>query len=226
MPEMDGFALAEAIKQHPDWTASTVLMLSSAGLRGDAERCSQLGIAAYLTKPIKQSELLDAILVALGTQPANNIRHCLITRHSLRESRQRLHVLVAEDNAINQLLAVRLLEKRGYLVTVAANGNEALGAMQKQSFDVVLMDVQMPEMDGFEAARAIRERENNTSIHVPIIAMTAHAMTGDKQRCLSAGMDAYVSKPIHPGTLFSTIEKLCSSDQKAPLHPDETPLPV
>jgi CheY-like chemotaxis protein len=145
MPEMDGFALAGHIKKSPHGASATVLMLSSAGLRGDAERCRQLGIAAYLTKPFKQSELLEAILAALGTIPQPDAKPKLITRHSLREKgAQGLRILVAEDNAVNQVLVVRLLEKRGHKVQVAANGKQALACLQHGEFDVVLMDVQMP----------------------------------------------------------------------------------
>ena len=210
MPEMDGFELATRIKQHPDWKAATVLMLSSAGLRGDGERCREIGVAAYLTKPLKNSELLDAILSAMGTLPPASVPCPLITRHSLREGRRRLHVLLAEDNAVNQVLAVRLLEKQGHNVTVAANGREALAALEKQDCDLVLMDVQMPEMSGFEATSAIRRKEKTTGAHIPIVAMTAHAMKGDEERCLEAGMDAYIAKPIRPDSLFQLIERLAS----------------
>jgi two-component system, sensor histidine kinase and response regulator len=212
MPEMDGFELATRIKQHPDWKAATVLMLSSAGLRGDGERCREIGVAAYLTKPLKNSELLDAILCAMGTLPPASVPCPLITRHSLREGRRRLHVLLAEDNAVNQVLAVRLLQKHGHDVTVAANGREALAALEKQECDIVLMDVQMPEMSGFEAASAIRAREKSTGAHIPIVAMTAHAMKGDEERCLQAGMDAYIAKPIRPERLFQIIEQLAPVD--------------
>jgi CheY-like chemotaxis protein len=223
MPEMDGFTLVELIKRHPQWEAAKILMLSSAGFRGDAERCKQIGVAAYLTKPIKQAELLDAMLTALGTRPENDRRPALITRHSLRERRQ-LRVLLAEDNSVNQLLAIRLLERRGHAVAAVANGREALAALREQAFDVVLMDVQMPEIDGFEATRAIREQEKKDGTHVPIIAMTAHALKGDEERCLSAGMDAYVSKPIRPDILFAAIEKLCSSGKNAAPSAEENPV--
>src|SRR5713101_1670451 len=150
MPEMDGFALAECIKRNPDWRAATIMMLSSAGQRGDARRCRELGVAAYLTKPVRQGELLDAILTALGTRPIKEALPVLVTRHSLRENSNHLRILLVEDNAVNQVLAVRLLEKRGHTVAVAGNGKEALAALEKQSFDLVLMDVQMPEAQ-FEA---------------------------------------------------------------------------
>jgi two-component system sensor histidine kinase/response regulator len=207
MPEMDGFALAESIKRNPDWSSATVMMLSSAGQPGDAMRCRSLGVVAYLTKPIVQSELFDAILSALGTRAKNQVIPALVTRHSLRESRHHFHVLLAEDNAVNQTLAVRLLEKNGHTVTVAENGRQALEALEKQSYDLILMDIQMPEMNGWEATRAIREREKTTGAHMPIVAMTAHAMKGDKERCLAAGMDAYLTKPINTQQLFATLDR-------------------
>ena len=187
------------------------MMLTSAGQRGDAARCRELGIAAYLTKPINQSELLEAIRIALGARSQKEPRPVLITRHTLRESRQRLQILLAEDNAVNQVLAVRLLEKRGHTVTVVENGKEALAALQQQPFDLLLLDVQMPEMDGFEVTAVIREREKATGAHVTIIAMTAYAMEGDQHRCLAAGMDAYVSKPIQARELFETVEAVIRS---------------
>ena len=196
MPEMDGFALAEYIKRHPSFRAATIMMLSSAGQRGDAMRCRELGVAAYLTKPIRQSELMDAILSALGTRAKSEAKPALVTRHSLRESQHRLRVLLAEDNAVNQLVALRLLERIGHTVTVAASGKKALEAWEKDSFDAILMDVQMPEMNGWEATQAIREKERTTGGRIPIIAMTAHAMKGDDERCCAAGTDDYLTKPI------------------------------
>jgi signal transduction histidine kinase/CheY-like chemotaxis protein len=209
MPEMDGFALAECIKRNPHWKASTIMMLSSAGQRGDAKRCRELGIAAYLTKPVRQSELLDAILMALGTKPTKEVPPTLVTQYSVRENVLHLHILLAEDNTVNQVLAVRLLEKRGHKVTVAANGKEALAAIEKDSFDVVFMDVQMPEMDGFEATERIRANEKASGNHLPVIAMTAHAMSGDKERCLQAGMDDYLTKPIRSQELDDVLKR-CS----------------
>jgi CheY-like chemotaxis protein/HPt (histidine-containing phosphotransfer) domain-containing protein len=214
MPDMDGFAVAEAIKRNPDWRSATVMMLSSAGLRGDAMRCRELGIAAYLTKPVRQSELLEAILTALGTRVTGSRPDSLVTRHSLRENREHLTILLAEDNAVNQLLALRLLEKQGHIVTTAANGRHALDALEKQSFDVILMDVQMPEMDGLEATRAIREQEKSTGRHIPIVAVTAHAMKGDEERCLAAGMDYYLSKPLRTQDLLKVLEKIVNDKTK------------
>jgi signal transduction histidine kinase/CheY-like chemotaxis protein/ligand-binding sensor domain-containing protein len=208
MPDMDGFTLVERVRQHADLRKITIMMLTSAGQRGDAARCRELGIAAYLVKPIVQSQLLDAILNVLGTKAQQAHQPPLVTRHSLREGQRSLQVLLAEDNVVNQVLASRLLEKHGHTVVVASDGRKALEALGKQKFDLVVMDVSMPEMDGFEAAAAIRAKEEGTGSHIPIIAMTAHAMKGDRERCLAAGMDAYVSKPIQASELFETIKTL------------------
>jgi CheY-like chemotaxis protein/HPt (histidine-containing phosphotransfer) domain-containing protein len=207
MPGMDGFALAERIKQNPELAGATIMMLTSAGQRGDAQRCRELGIAVYLIKPIRQSELLEAILAALG-KPFGKESVTVITRHTLRENRRKLQILVAEDNAVNQQLAVRLLEKRGHIVSVAANGSEALGLLKSSRFDLVLMDVQMPTMNGFQATAAIRKEEEITGRHLPIIAMTALAMEGDRERCLAAGMDGYVAKPLKVEDLVAAVENL------------------
>jgi PAS domain S-box-containing protein len=208
MPELNGFSVAEAIRQDPRHSESVIIMLTSAGMRGDAARCRELGIEAYLPKPVKQSDLLEAIKMALGSHQESQESLPVITRHSLRESRGRLRILLADDNAVNQTLAVRLLEKRGYTVVVANTGKLALEALETQSFDLVLMDVQMPEMNGLEATAAIRFRERTSGKHIPIIAMTAHAMVGHRELCLKAGMDGYVTKPIQPGVLFAAIEDL------------------
>jgi CheY-like chemotaxis protein len=211
MPDMDGFALAEQIQKDPGLLAVTIMMLTSAGHLGDAARCRDLGISAYLVKPVRQTELLDGICQVLNKIPtAKSIP--LVTRHTLRENKHRYRVLLAEDNAVNQTLAVRLLEKRGYSVVVANNGAEALVAFENNPYDVVLMDIQMPVMNGFEATAAIRAKEKLAGGHVAIIAMTAHALKGDQERCIVAGMDAYVSKPIRTSELFSTIESVLSKE--------------
>jgi two-component system, sensor histidine kinase and response regulator len=211
MPEMDGFAFAERVKQNPRLAQSVIIMLTSSGQRGDGARCREAGCAAYLTKPLRQADLKKAMLRALdqSTQlPPEQAQVPLITRHSLREEDQHvsLRVLLAEDNPVNQHLARKLLEKRGHTVTLASNGREAVALLDQKMLDVVLMDVQMPEMDGFEATAAIREKEKKTGKHLPIIAMTAHAMKGDQERCLQAGMDGYVAKPIKSAELFAAIE--------------------
>ncbi|HEX4001846.1 MAG TPA: response regulator [Candidatus Acidoferrales bacterium] len=206
MPEMDGFTLAERIKRDVGLVGSTIMMLTSSSHLGDAARCREAGISAYLVKPIRQSELLQAVCSALN--PTERVKAPLITRHTLREERNRARVLLAEDNAVNQTLAIRLLERRGYSVTVTTNGKEAVTAWENSHFDAVLMDVQMPEMDGFEATTIIRRKEQGTGRRVPIIAMTAHALKGDEQRCLAAGMDGYISKPIRTAEMFGTIERV------------------
>jgi PAS domain S-box-containing protein len=209
MPEMDGFTLAEKIKADPAWQATPLIMLTSAGRTGDAALCRKLGIAGYLMKPVRQMELLAAISRILQKSPTEKPDY-VVTRHSIREEKNRRRVLLTDDNAVNRTLAVRLLEKRGFLVSVARDGREAVAAVENEKFDVVLMDVQMPEMDGFEATAAIRAWERSSGGRTPIVAMTAHALKGDQQRCLDAGMDGYVSKPIRSDELFATIEKLLS----------------
>jgi two-component system sensor histidine kinase/response regulator len=215
MPEMDGFALAEIMHQDAALAGTMVMMLTSAGSAGDGARCRELGISAYLAKPIRQGELLEGICALLERSPAKKT-DTLVTKHTLREVRNRRRVLLAEDNMVNQKLALRLLEKRGYEVIVAGDGQAALGELQKGSFDVILMDVQMPKMDGLEATAAIREKEKSSGGHIPIIAMTAHSLKGDEERCVAGGMDAYVSKPIRTHELFATIERvLGKSDDSA-----------
>jgi two-component system sensor histidine kinase/response regulator len=214
MPEMDGFMFAEIIHKDASLAGVMVMMLTSAGHPGDAARCRQVGIAAYLAKPIRQGELLEGICTLLQQSPEKKIEK-LVTKHTLREVRNRTRVLLAEDNLVNQKLALRLLEKRGYEVTVSGDGQAALNELQKGSFDLVLMDVQMPEMDGFETTAAIREKEKLSGAHIPIIAMTAHSLKGDEERCIAAGMDAYVSKPIRTTELFATIERVLASSLQA-----------
>ena len=183
-----------------------LMMLTSAGAPGDAARCRELGISSYLTKPVPQTDLWDALCSIVGTEDVAGPQ--LVTQQSLRAARGSLHVLLAEDNPVNVKLASRLLEKRGHNVVVAGNGREALDLLQAEGpFDVVLMDVQMPVMDGFEATAEIRSREAAEGGHVPIIGVTAHAMAGDMQRCLDVGMDDYLSKPFIAKDLFALIEK-------------------
>jgi signal transduction histidine kinase/CheY-like chemotaxis protein len=209
MPKMDGFGLIERIRQHPNLSAAIIMMLTSAGHRGDALRCQELGVAAYLLKPIRQSELREAIARVLGAKEQNGVIP-LITRYSLGDAVEPnavLRVLVAEDNAVNQRLAARMLEKRGHRVTMTANGLEAVEALANGNFDIVLMDIQMPEMDGLEATAEVRRREERGGgTHMPIIALTANAMKGDRERCLAAGMDGYLSKPIVPRELDELLE--------------------
>jgi two-component system sensor histidine kinase/response regulator len=211
MPIMDGFELAARIKRTPELSGATIMMLSSADLPGDAARCRQLGVAAYLSKPIKQSELLNTILRVLGTSAVEAEQTARADEPLIGETGRPLRILVVEDNLINQKFAVRLLERCGHTVLLATNGRQAVDVVARYELDVVLMDVQMPEMDGFEATAAIRERERTNGAHLPIIAMTADAMKGDAERCLAAGMDAYIAKPIHGSTLFSLIDRVVAS---------------
>jgi two-component system sensor histidine kinase/response regulator len=221
MPGTDGFALVERIRHNPELAGATIIMLTSVGEQGDAARCRELGVKAYLTKPIKQSDLRQAILSALSITPDEKIQPALITRHSLREARPGFRILLAEDNAVNQMLARRLLEKKGHTVVTANNGLEALAILETESFDAALMDMQMPEMDGFEATQAIREKERRSGKHLPIVALTAHAMKGDEERCLAVGMDGYISKPIRTQELFAILERLV-----LPMLCPDAPLPV
>ena len=214
MPEMDGFTLCERIKGTKTLAGTRLVMLTSGGKCGDGARCRRLGISAYLVKPVKQTDLWEAIMLTLGTNDGGGRRRDLITQHTLREGRRSLHVLVAEDSPVNLKLVVKMLEKRGHTVGVATNGREALNALEKQRYDLVLMDVQMPEMDGFEATVAIREQEKASGGHIPIVAMTAHAMKGDRERCLTIGMDAYVSKPITAQELLEAMDAVMSGDAK------------
>jgi signal transduction histidine kinase/CheY-like chemotaxis protein len=205
MPEMDGFTLTEHIQKGSHSLHATIMMLTSAGHLGDAARCRELGISAYLVKPIRQGELLDAICRVLD-QTEQKHAAPLVTRHTLREEKCRVRILLAEDNAVNQILAVRILEKRGHVVTVAEDGQAAVEALLAGTFELVLMDLQMPRMDGLEATAAIRDREKLTGGHIPIVAMTANALVGDREKCLASGMDGYVSKPIRTSELFAAIE--------------------
>ncbi len=202
MPGTDGYTLAERIRADRRLPATRIIMLTSAG-PGGRERARKAGVAKFLTKPVKQSDLLDAIVTVLantrGRAPGAP------TARKARRAARRLHILVAEDNPINQKLVLRLLEKWGHQPTLARNGREAFEATARESFDLVLMDVQMPELGGLEATEAIRRREKESGGHVPIVAMTAHAMRGDRERCLAAGMDGYVSKPLDAGELYEAV---------------------
>jgi signal transduction histidine kinase/CheY-like chemotaxis protein/HPt (histidine-containing phosphotransfer) domain-containing protein len=207
MPGMDGFELAEHIRQDPHLSKAMIMMLTSAAQRGDAARCRKLGIAAYLLKPIRKSELLSAVLAVLGEGSRDSVP-TLITRFNLPLAAHELRVLVAEDNPVNQTVVRRMLEKMGHIPTIAPNGKEAMSQLAAGAFDVIFMDVQMPEMDGLTATRKIRENEKDSGYHIPIVAMTAHAMKGDKERCLEAGMTAYISKPVSSREVEETLRQL------------------
>jgi two-component system sensor histidine kinase/response regulator len=221
MPGVDGFELLEKIRHSAEAASYTIMMLSSAGRRQDAIRCREMGVACYLTKPIDSQELRVAIGSVLhgvvGARPALSLAAA-----PQPSSGRRLHILLAEDNRINQKVAVALLTKHGHSVVVANDGHEALAALASEPFDLVLMDVQMPEMDGFEATAAIRKKEMNSGAHIPIIAMTAHAMRGDREKCLAAGMDGYVSKPIDVAALLHAIDLVAPSGAALarPVHSD------
>jgi signal transduction histidine kinase/DNA-binding response OmpR family regulator len=221
MPGMSGFEVAEHLKEKPHLGYAMVIMLTSAGLRGEGARCRTLGIRAYLPKPARRADLLEAMKLILSTatpatgEKASSEPAGLVTVHTLRERRTRLHVLVAEDNAVNQTLARRLLEKRGHTVVIAENGRAALDAMERDSFDLILMDVQMPVLGGLEAAACIRERERlaGGGARIPIVALTANAMAGDRERCIESGMDEYLTKPIQARELFATMERVMAGTQ-------------
>jgi signal transduction histidine kinase/CheY-like chemotaxis protein len=202
MPDIDGFALVEQIKQSTALAGASVIMLSSADNLRDGERCRTLGVARFLVKPVKQSDLLDAILSVFGETeaPVFHPNYTIAPRTgSVSDGScpvKGLKILLAEDNAINQVVASKLLKTRGHEVAVANTGQEVLAALQTRKFDLILMDVQMPEMDGLEATAKIRESEKGSGKRIPIVAMTAHAMKGDREHCLGVGMDDYISKPI------------------------------
>jgi CheY-like chemotaxis protein/HPt (histidine-containing phosphotransfer) domain-containing protein len=206
MPQMDGFQLAERIRQNPKLTGAIVLMLTSGGRPGDLDRCRELGISAYLIKPIRRSELLDVVLRVLDAAPKEVITDCEEPLPPNAAERQ-LRLLAAEDNLVNQRLIARLLEKAGHSVTVVGDGLAAVNASRQNRYDAILMDVQMPIMDGHEATRQIRRLEQTTGAHLPIIAMTAHAMKGDREKCLEAGMDDYIAKPLHKQELLQAIHE-------------------
>ena len=209
MPGMDGFELAEQIKASSNLADTLILMLTSGEQRGDLARCRELGVSLYLTKPVRQAELRAAILRALSGQTGVAGGTTAGPRQSIRTAAAvaPLRILLAEDNRVNQRLAVAILEKAGHRVTIANNGTEAVDRWSAQAFDLILMDVQMPEIDGLEATAMIRADEKRTAEHVPIIALTAHAMKGDLERCLAAGMDAYLSKPIDARELVELVSR-------------------
>jgi len=239
MPDMDGFQVAERIAQSPHLAGATIMMLSSAGQQGDGLRCRELGVAAYLNKPIRQSVLLEAVLVALALPAPGTEARTLVTRHSLREGHSKAHgtaqkdsahdplltdglvppvarplgslrVLVAEDNRVNQMVIRKLLEKLGHKVTVCGDGRATVAAVEADRPDIVLMDIQMPGMDGFAATAAIRAREvaRRDGGRLPVVALTAFAMKGDRERCLAAGMDEYMAKPIKRDELVAVLVRL------------------
>jgi signal transduction histidine kinase/DNA-binding response OmpR family regulator len=218
MPDMDGFQLATAVRGEKALARTKLLMLTSAGQRGDGERCRELGIRGYLTKPMSRSDLLEALGTVLATSPEDAGTPEVVTRHTIAESRRSLRVLLAEDNPVNQQVAVAMLVKRGHEVHVSSNGREAVAAVRERDYDVVLMDIQMPEMDGFEATQAIRAMPKGKDL--PIIGLTAHALSGERERCLTRGMSEYLAKPFKGHELFAMVER--GAEGTAP--PEHTPL--
>jgi PAS domain S-box-containing protein len=204
MPEMDGFGLVMRVRSLSEMASMPVLMLCSVPRREDADRCRQLGIGSLLSKPVRRKELLSAIVALLGCQATPQSSTKVLAREFTSRSRE-VHILLAEDNRVNQAVASRLLAKLGYTLVIANNGHEAIDLLKQQTFDLVLMDVQMPEMDGISATKRIREYEKSTHGHIPIIAMTAHVMKEDRTRCLAAGMDGYVTKPINSEEVEAAI---------------------
>jgi PAS domain S-box-containing protein len=206
---MDGFETAARVKENPDWRSASMILLTSEAGRESQKRARHLGVKAILLKPVTQSDLWDAIVTILPIKGYGKARPSA-ARGRKHRALNLLRILVAEDNPVNQELVLHLLERRGHSVIVAENGRQALAAVEKHKFDLVLMDVQMPEMGGIEATQAIREKEIATGAHVPIVAMTAHAMSGDRERCLAAGMDGYLAKPLDPRTFLQTVESMGS----------------
>jgi PAS domain S-box-containing protein len=204
MPDQDGFTLATAIRADRALAKTRLLILTSAGQRGDGERCRQLGVQAYLTKPIARADLVEAVGTVLAGTASAPGEVDLVTRHSIAESRHALRILLAEDNPVNQQVATAMLLKRGHQVDVVGNGREAVDAVAQETYDVVLMDIQMPEMDGFEATEKIRALPQGRTL--PIIALTAHALSGERERCLARGMTGYLAKPFKAHDLFAAVE--------------------
>jgi CheY-like chemotaxis protein len=219
MPYMDGFKLAERIKSNDHFDSVTLMMLSSAALPSDVERCRQFGISTYMTKPIKRSELIEgltrAIRRSLPNQSADLLHETPDSTKIEVMSGRKLRILLAEDNPVNQRVVMGILRKRGHEIVVANHGKEALQAAQARLFDIILMDVQMPVMDGLEATALIRQHEQLTGRHTPIVALTARAMTGDQETCLQAGMDTYIAKPIDTRKLLKTIQELVSAAEQS-----------
>jgi CheY-like chemotaxis protein len=212
MPEMDGLEVARKLQAYLPLGETSVMMLSSEDQRDNIRRCRESGIVRHLVKPVRQADLRSAIIEVLEAREARQAQRPQDKPTSVEKgSGPSLRILLAEDNLVNQRLALRVLEKRGHAVTLANHGKDAVEEYLKGSFDIILMDIQMPEMDGFEATAAIRNHEVKLGGRIPIMAMTAHAMQGDRERCLASGMDGYVSKPIRPEDLFGELERLVPS---------------
>jgi PAS domain S-box-containing protein len=220
-----GFDLAAQVLARPGLVRALVMVCSAADQVAEAARCRQLGLENYLSKPVRQSDLMDAIQTALSGRPSSRRGESAAAPPDQARPSRGLLVLLAEDNPVNQKLASSLLERKGHRVVVAVNGLEAVEMSARRRFDLALMDVQMPEMDGLTATRLIRQRERETGLHLPIAAMTAHAMPGDRERCLQAGMDAYLSKPINPRELWETIDRLLPAEAREEAPPEPVSVP-
>jgi CheY-like chemotaxis protein/HPt (histidine-containing phosphotransfer) domain-containing protein len=211
MPDMDGEETGRRIKNDPETGSTLLIMMTSLGHRGDAARLKEIGFSGYLSKPIRQHQFHECLSLVLGLkEQEKDVRsESFITRHSISEARKgRVHILLADDNPTNQIVGLSILRKLGYQADAAANGEKVIEALQTIPYDLVLMDCQMPEMDGYEATRLIRDPGTGVlNPTVPIIAMTAHAMKGDREKCLSAGMDDYLSKPVRPGELADMVSR-------------------
>ncbi len=215
MPEMDGFDFVKSVRSNPNIRESAVVIVTSSGRPGDSVRCKELGVAAYLSKPVLKEDLLEAIRKALGLRKEASARVSAFAQPVWQKSAKSLRILVAEDNAVNQAVIIRVLAKMGHTALLANHGKEAVGMSQAEKFDVIFMDVQMPEMDGFAATRAIRETEKMSGMHVPIYAMTAHAMKGDRELCLAAGMDGYLTKPLRLNEVAEVLAGLAAKTEPA-----------
>jgi len=222
MPDMDGADLARAIKADESLKHTRLVLMTSIGQRGDARQMEEIGFAAYVVKPARQSDLYDSLSTVLATTPIGSGTRHIVTRHAVREMRRgAVRILLAEDNATNQQVALGILKKLGLRADAVGDGSEAITALETRPYDLVLMDVQMPKVDGLEATRRIRDPQSAVLHHrVPIIAMTAHAMQGDRDRCLEAGMDDYVTKPISPEALATALDRWLPREESAPTsHP-------
>jgi signal transduction histidine kinase/CheY-like chemotaxis protein len=221
MPVADGFAVAGELRREPDLAGSILMLLTTTDGPGDVVRCRELGVAAQVTKPVTALDLMDAMYRALRHLPELSLfapATAETRRRRLRRAARPLRVLVTEDNPVNQIMTVDLLEGQGHTVFVAVNGAEALAVLEREAVDLLLLDVQMPEMSGFEVATRVRENERGTGRHLPIIAVTARAMKGDRERCLAAGMDDYLSKPIRSEDLMALVERLTATRQPPPQY--------
>jgi CheY-like chemotaxis protein/HPt (histidine-containing phosphotransfer) domain-containing protein len=227
MPGTDGEMLGAAIKNEEGLRDTALIMMTSGAIRGDATHMERIGFAAYLVKPVRQSQFYDCLAAVAGrkarAKPSPDLSAPIITRHTLAErAKQRLHILLAEDNPVNQKVALKILEKLGYHTDVVSSGLEAVEALQSRAYDLVLMDVQMPDMDGMEATRKIRDPGSGViNPHAPIVALTAHAMAGDRQRCLDAGMDDYLAKPIKPQELADVLARWLPRESARCSSPEE-----